>query len=77
MKVNRDNYDAMKELIDEGDLKLEELRSKFWAKVGRHTTLNDDQLTAAAAAQEDDDDDELCEHIAKIEAEGYEFDIAA
>lgn len=69
LNVADDTIKEMKDLIDAGDLSLEERRKTFEKIKGRATTLSDEQLIKAIAATDDDDDDLFCTNVCIVEDE--------
>lgn len=72
MKIAKKELAEMKDLVEDGDLSLSELRAKYKTATGADTTLTDEQLTAAART-EDDDDNLLVANIKDIEQNGLEI----
>lgn len=61
---------SIKDLVDSGDIDLQEYRDFYKAQYSRDTTLTDEQLTLMVARTDDDmDPDEWARFMAEIEKE--------
>jgi hypothetical protein len=62
-----------KDLVDSGDLVLDERRNAFRHITGRHTMLDDEKLLIACAATDDDDDDLFAKNVELVEQGKYKI----
>jgi len=66
--ISKEQIEEMRQLVNSGDLDLDERKTVFKQHVGRMPNLDEEDLLKACAMTEDDDDELFIKNALKIEA---------